>query len=295
MRLRTATKHKRRKTLTIVMFAMFACMQGAPMAEAKSSPRVVSMHHCLDQYVMDLADPEQIVSLSNVSQSPAISFKAAYAKSHNFGRNRGTAEEILPLRPDVVFAGMYWREAQKLLSNFGVNVVRIYAPKNLDDLKKQIRKVASLVDQKQRGENLVQRIEYEVQLNSEAGVGVKPRAGLFYSGGYTQGNGTYFNDLMENSSFQNVAAEAGMQGFGHISLEKLVTIKPDLIFIDKDSRKRADRIASSFMSHPALVRSVPNMQRHHLPTKYWVCGGEATITALKMLRNAHQLNEGNIQ
>src|SRR3546814_9604599 len=63
------------------------------------------MNVCTDQLVMQIARPERIVSLSFLSRDPQVSAMAAEAVV--FPVNHGLAEEILPLRPDLVVAGSY--------------------------------------------------------------------------------------------------------------------------------------------------------------------------------------------
>jgi len=250
-------------------------------------PRVVSMHHCMDQYVMELADPSQILSLSNASQSSSVSFHAAYAQKHQFRRNYGKAEEILILHPDVVFAGYYWGRAQEFLKAAGIKVETVYPPKSIDDVKGIIRRIAKNLHQVMRGQVLIQKIQgAETKAKQVAQIGENPMALIYYSGGYTQGRNTYFNDLLAYTGYRNAANQAGLKGPSVLTLEKMVLLKPDVVFEDQTSRQRADRVAITLMDHPALKRSIPELQRENLPFPVWLCGGEATVAALEMLQRS---------
>src|SRR3546814_21060735 len=84
------------------------------------------MNVCTDQLVMQIARPERIVSLSFLSRDPQVSAMAAEAAV--FPVNHGLAEEILPLRPDLVVAGSYTpRPTVPLLRRLGVPVLALAA------------------------------------------------------------------------------------------------------------------------------------------------------------------------
>jgi len=68
-------------------------------------PTVASINLCADQFVLALADPEQIVTVSWLSADPEESLFASAASRHPL--NYGTAEELLRFHPDVVIAGAY--------------------------------------------------------------------------------------------------------------------------------------------------------------------------------------------
>ncbi len=254
------------------------------LACAEELPRVASIEHCMDQYVMELADPEQIVSLSNVSRAPSVSFHAKYAQDHKFPRNFGHAEEILPLQPDVVLAGFYWKDTQDFLRDKGVQVETVYPPRSIDDVKSQVRRIAKALHQVDRGNQLIARIEKAVE-NARPLLPSAPEAVVYYSGGYTMGDGTYFNDLLQTSGFRNGAKGQGIRGPGYLSLEHMVLMRPDMVLEDHGSRKRADRVAATLMDHPALRRAIPNARRQHLPSQLWLCGGEATIAVLNYFQD----------
>src|SRR5258708_2770739 len=78
----------------------------APAADSAVKPmRIVSMHLCLDELVLRLADHKNIASVTWLSQSPSSSNVSQLAAEMPI--NHGLAEEIIPLKPDLVLAGLY--------------------------------------------------------------------------------------------------------------------------------------------------------------------------------------------
>ena len=71
-------------------------------AGAEAPRRVVSINLCTDQLALAVAAPGQLVSVSELARDPALSAMASRAAA--IPSNRGRAEEVLALRPDLVLA-----------------------------------------------------------------------------------------------------------------------------------------------------------------------------------------------
>ena len=78
---------------------------GASAAFADAPARVVSMNLCTDQLAMLLAAPGQLISVSHLASDPMASTMVAEAQAYPV--NRGGAEQILLMEPDLVLAGSY--------------------------------------------------------------------------------------------------------------------------------------------------------------------------------------------
>ena len=61
------------------------------------------MNLCTDQLAMLLADPGQLVSVSHMALDPLSS--AMVEEAEAFTINRGGAEQVYLMRPDLVLAG----------------------------------------------------------------------------------------------------------------------------------------------------------------------------------------------
>ncbi|MGH6782919.1 MAG: ABC transporter substrate-binding protein, partial [Sphingomonadaceae bacterium] len=79
--------------LLILAAAGFASLP----AEARPQ-RIVSLNLCADQYLMALADPQQIAALTPFARDPDMSAGAAMARKLPVAR--GHAEEVLARNPD---------------------------------------------------------------------------------------------------------------------------------------------------------------------------------------------------
>ena len=99
------------------------------------------MNVCTDQLLLPLADPAQILGLSRFSRDAWRSWAADDAR--RYPRLSGGAEDVLVLRPDVVVASLFDRRStRELLKAHGLRLAEFPVPRNLDEVKDQIREWA---------------------------------------------------------------------------------------------------------------------------------------------------------
>src|SRR5262245_57897478 len=167
--------------------AGLAAMALPPAAAEPGAPqRVVSFNLCADQLLVPLADPAQIAGLSPYATDPARSVVAEQARA--FRRVELQAESIVPLDPVLILAGTVARSAtRRMLDTLGYRVANIDLISDLDGARRQVREVAGLLGQPQRGEALLADID-AAQRRLAAVPHPQARTGLLIEhGGYTAG------------------------------------------------------------------------------------------------------------
>ncbi len=123
--------------------------------------RVASINLCADQHLLALADPEQILTVSWLAADPEESLFASEAQRHTL--NYGTAEELLKFAPDVVLAGTYTSPfTRTMLRRLGYRVVELEPEASVADIERNVRLVAEVVGQVERGEQLVATLRADV-------------------------------------------------------------------------------------------------------------------------------------
>ncbi|MDD5670030.1 MAG: ABC transporter substrate-binding protein, partial [Candidatus Omnitrophica bacterium] len=91
---------------------------------APNASRFVSINLCTDELLVRLADSDKIMAMTDYSCDPNIS--SIVDQSGPFKKIRGEAEEILALKPDMVFAGPFThRETLSFLRKMKIPVVFI--------------------------------------------------------------------------------------------------------------------------------------------------------------------------
>ena len=249
----------------------------AGTAHAADAPkRVLSFNLCADQLVVALADPEQIAGLSPYAADPSLSVVADKAKS--FKKVDWQAESTILLQPDLVLVGPNDRSVtRRMLSSQGLRVEETPFVSDLESARQQIRDMAALLGHPERGEALLADLERARQRLAAVARKDGKTALVVERGGYTQGPSSLAATLLGEAGLKPPAgAPAGYGGF--IPLEKLLVLKPDLVFL-KDPPNAATDQGALFLLHPALRDLYPPERRVALPTRYTLCGGPALVAA----------------
>ncbi|MFD1380011.1 substrate-binding domain-containing protein [Fodinicurvata halophila] len=127
----------RARFLPLLLLLLWAGTSASADADAPS--RVVSLNLCADELVLRLADREDVASVTWLAHDPSISNVAWQASQ--VGVNHGLAEEIVPLAPDLVFAGVHTtRTTVAFLKGAGIPVVELGVPQSLDAVYAQIQR-----------------------------------------------------------------------------------------------------------------------------------------------------------
>jgi iron complex transport system substrate-binding protein len=257
------------------------CLVGAANVPGRPA-RIVSLNLCVDDLVLRLAEPQNIASVTWLSRDPKNSDVAELAA--RVPVNHGLAEEVIPLRPDLVIAGTFTtRTVVAMLKRAGVPVREIGIPKSLDEVLAQIREVAGLVGEREKGESVIAAMDRRLALIPPAPKGPGPRALVLNPNGATVGKGTLVDEIMTRAGLVNVAAELGIDSYGQIPLETVVASAVDILIISA-SRDGPPALATEILRHPVLATLSDRTQLVVLPARLWNCGGPANIEAIERLR-----------
>lgn len=254
-----------------------------PASGADAPRRVVSFNLCADQLVLALADPGQIVGLSPYAAERSLSVMAD--KARGYRRLDWQAEATIALQPDLVLVGPNDRSVtRRLLAAQGMRVAEVGFVTDLENARKQIRDMAELLGHRERGEKLVADLDAaRARLVNSPRLQYKT-ALVIERGGYTQGPSSLAAVLLSEAGLKPPAgAPAGYGGF--IPLEKLLMLKPDVVFL-KDPPTAASDQGALYLTHPALRALYPEKRRIALATRYTMCGGPALVAAFDYLADA---------
>ncbi|MGI3210372.1 ABC transporter substrate-binding protein [Roseovarius tibetensis] len=249
-------------------------------ALADTAPRrVVSINLCTDQLAMMLADPGQLISVSDLASDPHSSAMAEAARAYPV--NHGRAEEVYLLDPDLVLAGAYTARATvEMLRGVGIEVVQFAPASSLADTRDRITKMARVLGHKARGAALIAKFDARLDALSETGAN-RPRAAIYHPNGYTLGGGTLSNDILQAAGFRNLAREMGLRGGGTVPVETLVMAAPDLLIsgtpLPGESRSEA------VLDHPALDILRATRAGMQITSPSWICGTPHALDAVDRL------------
>ena len=250
------------------------------LAHAQTPRRIASFNLCADQLVAVLADPEQIVGLSPYASDPDVSVVAERARQ--FPRLPLQAEALVPQRPDLVLVGTWDRPlTQRLIRSLGFRVVGVDVVNDLDAARAQIREIAALIGQPQRGEVLIADIDAAQRRLAAAPRPASSSALLVGNGGYTAGPSSLAAALMAAAGLRPPPGAPPGYG-GYVPLEKLIELRPDYLvmarMVDEPNGQGA-----LYLTHPALRELYPPSRRIILPARFTLCAGPSLIPAFDYL------------
>ena len=264
------------------------CLAAIPVLAALSpdpataaGPRIASMNVCTDQLLITLADPEQILGLSRFARERFESFAADDAR--RFPILSGGAEDILVLAPDIVVASLFdKRSTRELLKEKGRHLAEFTVPRNLDEVKAQMREMGEVVGHPDRASAEITRLDDAIARARQAVAARHYRVLPLSRRGWVTGSDSLLSSLLAETGLFNAAADLGITFGGFASLEAIVNLKPDLIVVS-EAGDRAEDDGRAFLLHPALERFYPPSRRIIIPDRLTVCGGVMLAEALDVL------------
>lgn len=259
-----------RRLATSILIAL------APIwASADELPRVVSVNLCTDQLVMLIADPGQIVSLTELSDDPRSSSLAREAEL--FAKNNARAESIAITTPDIVVAGAYSDPLLiDMLRRIGIEVVQFSLTTTIDEVPEQLRKMGEVLNRSERAEYLAREFETELSKRTEIDDSA-PMGAFFYPNGFTLGEGTLSHSILTAGGARKLSVDLGFSGNGRVSLEQMVLNTPD--FLISSPKYSGFSQSEDVMTHPAL-QAAPVMYS----SADWVCGTPAVLRAVSEVK-----------
>lgn len=237
--------------------------------------RIVSLNLCADQYLLALADREQIAGLTRNAPDPAMS--AAASQARGLPILKGSAEEVAAIEPDLVL-GASKRRSDMLagLPRGSYRTIELPTARSFADIVVHVRQVARAVGHPERGEALIAKMERDLAAIHMANV---DRVAAYYQRrGFLTGTGTLVDDLMRRSGVTNLAEKLDKPILAQLSLEELIEARPDYLIVESDSDEVVDQ-GTEMLNHP-LLKDIPRIR---LPQAWTVCGGPAYVDAARSL------------
>ena len=239
---------------------------------------------------MLLAAPDQLKSVSYIARDRRVS--AMPDEALHYPVNRGGAEEIYLLKPDLVLAGSYSPRATiDMLRRLDIPVHVMRPALTLDEIPERISEMGAVLGRQEAAADLRQKFETDLAA-LRATSGPRPRAAIYNANGWTPGEHSLPSQILKAAGFINVATEAGFAYGGSMPLEVLVMAQPDLI-VSAPAYEGHSR-AEDILAHPALRALRGTVAGENLADNTWSCGTPHVLEAIQRLSNARRaLTGGN--
>lgn len=272
-----------RLTFLILAIGLAAC--GQPNAMDSPFPerpmRIVSLDFCADQYVLKLADREQILAIS-----PDAVRDFSYMRDTAVGvpTVRSIAEDVLILKPDLVVRSYGGGpNAAAFFERAGVHVLQVgWATSvhgdDVNTIPDIIQQVADGLNQAERGADLI--AEFESRL-SEIQADASDKTTLYVTpSGVTTGGNSLVDKMMSAAGLKNFSKKPGWHS---LPLERLAYERPDLVAAAYFDTRTNHGHEWSAARHPIAERELSSANLVPLEGAWLGCGAWFALEAIEAL------------
>lgn len=270
----------------LALLGLLACgAPGAPHAgeAAEQGPpaRIVSLDFCADQYLLALAEREQILALSP-DAGKNFSYLAEMARG--IPTVRPTAEQVLILKPDLVVRSYGGGpRAAAFFERAGVPVLNIGRAtgskgSEIDSIPAVIEHAAAGLGAAQRGRALAG--EFRARL-AALRQGKGERSALYMSPvGVTTGPGSLMHEVLTAAGLENFQKAPGWRS---LPLERLAYEKPDFIAASFFDERAYSTNTWSATRHPVAQAQMREARVVPIKVAWITCGAWFVMDAIEAL------------
>lgn len=269
-----------------VWVRLFLCALGALVVlcapSAMAEPRrIVSLDYCADQFVLALADRDQVAALSRGARRDDSYYRA---RATGVRQTRGTLEEVLALRPDLVVRnwGGPW-DAEAVYARFDVPVLQVGDAHDFAAARADVIDAARNLGHPARGEALARDLDGRLARLSAQAARERPPVMYLSAGGAVAGRDVLMDAVIAAAGGRNLRAEADWMV---LPLERMVATPPALIALGFFETGRTAVNAWSPSRHPALRRALADARTVSLPAATIACEAWYAIDAAEAIAAA---------
>jgi len=274
---------------TAAAFGLAAALGGSPaVGDAAKPQRIVSMNQCTDLFVLMLAEPDRIASVSFVTHQPQWTPPEYKEELASIPSNHALAEEVLQIRPDLVVTTPYTGvAAMQLLRRLGYRVETFEPEMTFADIRKNILKMGDLLGEQERAQQAV--AAFDARLTAIKAQGGRPDKVIasFGVNGFTAGKDTLAAEAANAAGFRTLGEKMGYSGFRFVPLEQVIAEAPDVL-APSNAWTEPPSMATDAFNHPAMRKFAKQGAVVNIPERLLVCGSPAALDAAELMARARK-------
>jgi iron complex transport system substrate-binding protein len=235
--------------------------------------RAASLNLCTDEYLLLLAKPQEIASVSYLSQDARESPLWRNARAHHV--NFGTIEQVIRKRPNILLTmGGGGRASGLIAARMNMREVDLTPPSSLDDVAANLRVVAGALGHPDRATAWLLRLDRLRRTQPQTA-----KDAIFLGGG-----GRTFQPGSPGILWLRLAGlqQRSLPG-GRASLETLL-MRPPTVLVESNYRRAQISSETGWLNHP-VVRRI-HARRLTADGRAWTCMGPLMIVETERLRKA---------
>jgi iron complex transport system substrate-binding protein len=237
---------------------------------ASAAVRAASLNMCTDEYLLLLARPQEIASVSRLSRDPADS--SLWRLGRRFPGNRGDLESALRTRPNLLITmGGGGRATAMIAKRMGLRTLDLPFPMSIGDVAANMDRVASALGQPARS------LAWKRRLAGLSSVAQPSRDAIFLGAG-----GNSVGAVSVEAEWMRLAGlkQRPLPG-GRATLELLAT-KPPAVLLRSAYRRSERSLGQTWLDHPLAKPSRSRILT--VDGRPWTCAGPLMIAEVERLR-----------
>lgn len=198
--------------------------------------RIVALQPSDSQVLWEIGAQDRVVGMAKTQYTSYLSGRSGKTNIKNTDGSV-SIEQVVGLQPDIVFAANATNpETVRELRRDGLTVYHFGTVQSLDEIARNVETVGSLVGSCQAARERANEFRLTVERAERAAEQADQRPSvLYYFFGFTTGSNTHIHDVIETAGGDNVAAEAGIEGYAELSTEIVVQQNPDWLVYPDDA------------------------------------------------------------
>ena len=250
--------------------------------------KIVSLTLASDEILIKIVeDKSRISGVTYLAADKTIS--NIHTEVANIKGIHANLEQIIELDPDLLIVSIYKnQDVKEQIKKAGIKTLYLEDIISFESLKNNILKIGDAVCESNNAQTLIINMEENLELitkkipTSKA----KPRI-LYYSPpGFTAGENSTINEIIEKSGGINIGRAIGKNSYERISLEYVVESNPDIILLSSYNPSHSD-FRKEFVSN-SIIKEIPAIKSNKIviiPGKYLTSASHYVIYAVDELIN----------
>jgi iron complex transport system substrate-binding protein len=242
----------------------------ASLSAASAGLRIASLDLCADEYLLLLARPNEIASVSRVAHDPADS--VLWRRAQRFPANRRELESVITTRPTLLLSTSGGGRASSLIGErLRIRSLTLGYPASIAEVEQRMVLVAKALGDVRRARKWRQRL---VRLTTAP---PPSRDTIFLGSG---GNSLGANSLGAQWMMLGGFRQRDLPG-GRATLETLA-ISPPKVLLRSSYRRSQPSLGQRWLDHPLARRS--RARTIDTDGRAWTCGGPLMVLEIERLR-----------
>lgn len=248
--------------------------------------RIVSQYWAIDEFVYSIVPPERVVAVSASAYLKTVSNIYRYVEYFH-PVIAADPERVLRLDPDLILVSDTSRpDFCAIVRDAHIPIYRMFTSfTTLRQIADGIRITGYLTGENRRARDQEENFWAAIQkAKTMRPANAPPPRILGYSGGFTYGADTLFDDIVHTLGGINVGAEGGLKGYDETASEKIIRWNPDWIVTSADSGKEK-QVLSNLLADPgiALTNAARNKHIVVVPTNVFLPMSPFTANLVTLL------------